>query len=194
MYNTRERIAVLVTLMLLLFVSQTVAQTKVIWFQIGKSSYDGVKDKLPKKVQITVDDGKLGACDYGGPIIITKGTGYGIDGLESVRFCFDARQTLIYVHMILEERRLNDIKKILASKYQAVRSEYPDTFLLFKANRDYVHLYLPWDNRITVDYMIPAVYRREKLQEHQTVEYNKKYERENKKALEREAAEEAAKF
>jgi hypothetical protein len=120
----------------------------------------------------------------------------GGEGLKGVQFCFDKNQILSLVFIRLEERRFNDIKKLFALKYRSIRSQYPDTYLLFKANRDYIYLYLPRDKEtgFGVDYMTDAVYHREKLEERQTVEYNKKYERENKKALEQEGEEEAAKF
>ncbi|MFA5183462.1 MAG: hypothetical protein WC405_19290, partial [Syntrophales bacterium] len=123
----------------------------------------------------------------------TKGDGYDINGLKALEFSFDNMKTLVEVNMFLEKRRFNDIKKILSSKYQKVRS-YPEVWLLFKASHGYIYLYLPRNEDFVVNYMADAVYRRGKLQEQQTIEYNKKYERENKKALEREAEEEAAKF
>lgn len=189
-YN--KRIITLAVALVLLFTGQPLAQTTVLGlFQLGKSTYGEVKANLPKGIQITSDDG-MPTKSYDGPTIMTEGVGYNVDGLKVVQFDFDKKQTLVHVGMNLENRRFDDIKKILASKYRTVRSN----FLLFKANRDYVSLSPPRDKNIGfgVEYKTGAVYRRGKLQERQTVEYNKKYERENKKALERDAAEEAAKF
>lgn len=140
MSKNRKGIAALVAVMVLVFTGQAMAQTKVLGFQLGKSTYDEVKENLPEGVKIT-DDGK--PCEYGGPTIMTEGTGYGIDGLLDVMFSFDKTKTLAEVMMGLEDRRFNDIKKTLASKYQPTgQNEFRK---LFKANRDYVYLYSPRD-------------------------------------------------
>lgn len=192
MFNNGKRIGISVALMVLM-AGQVVAQTIVLEkFQIGKSTYNEVKAKLPEAAKIKYDDATPG--DFGGPGIGTDGTGYGVDGLEVVEYCFDKKQTLALVSMLLESRRLNGIQKILSSKYRHSRSQAPDTYLLFKAQCDYVYLYLPWDKDIVVEYMTGAVYRRGKVEEHQTEEYKKVQERKRKKALDREAAEERAKF
>jgi hypothetical protein len=189
-YN--KRIITLAVALVLLFVGQSLAQTVVLdKFQLGKSTYDQVKANLPKGVQIKQDNG---TCEYGGSVLFTEGTGYNINGLLLIKYCFDQKQILAEIRMTFKDKRFNDVNKILISKYRPMRSEHPDVFLLYKAHSDYVYLYLPQDKSFAVDYMTGAVYRRGKLQERQTVEYNKKYERENKKALEREAAEEAEKF
>ena len=191
--NNSKRIITLAVALVLFFAGQAMSQTKVLGlFQLGKTTYEKVKADLPKGISITSDEG-VPTKSYGGPTIMAKGVGYDIDGLKVVRFDFDRKQILVHVSMNLEEGRSNDIKKILSSKYQQIRS-YPGVWLLFKANRNYVCLYLPRDKNCTVEYMTGTVYRQEQLRERQTFEYNKKYERENKKALEREAEEEAAKF
>jgi len=191
MSKNRKRIGVLVAVMLLLFAGQVLAQTKVLGFQLGESTYNEVKAKLPKGVKITSDAGKPGS--YGGPELATDATGYGINGLQSVEFDFDKKRTLSKVLFILEERRLKDIKKILSAKYKPIHSGYPGLYL-FKANCDYVYLRPPWDKSFVVDYMTDAVYRQLKLQARQSKEYKKAQERENKQMLKQEAAEEAAKF
>lgn len=196
MYNNKKRVVILAALMVLLFAGQVMAQTTVLGFQLGKSTYDEVKAKLPKEVKIKPDDGKPG--EDGGPTITTDGTGYGIDGLLRVDFSFNKAQTLAQLGMSLEDRRFNDIQKILALKYQPVRSN----LLFFKANRDYVSLSPPRDavqdmpgtNSFYVHYKTGAVYRREELEERETAERKKAQERENHKALEREAVVERGKF
>jgi hypothetical protein len=196
MYQNNKKIFIsaLAAVMILLFASQAMSQTMVLGlFQLGKSTYDEVKANLPKGVKITSDNGKYGASEVGGPLLVTNGENYDINGLKAVEFGFDEMNTLAEVNMFLEGRRLNDINKILSSKYQQVRS-YPGVWMLFKANHDYIYLYLMRDKNFVVNYMTGAVYRRGKLEEHQTVEYNKKYARENKKALEQEAAAAVAKF
>ena len=162
-------------------------------FQLGKSTYNEVRAKLPDEVKVEQDDG-VPDTFYGGPTFFTSGTGYGIDGLKVVHFCFDKKQTLAHVGMNIEDRSFNDIKKILSSNYEYVRSEYPDAFLLFKANCDYVYLRLPRDNKVGfgVDYVTGVTYRRKKLWARQTAKDKMVEEREEKreqqKALERDAA------
>jgi hypothetical protein len=194
MYQNSKKIIVLAGAMVLLFSGWAIAQTKVLGlFELGKSTYTEVKAKLPKEVHITVDNDKIGASEDGGPVIVTQGTGYGIDRLLDVGFLFDNNQTLAEVRMGLDDGRFNDIKKILSSKYRLVRS-YPGVRLLFKANRDYVYLYFQRDAvkdkpdtyKFGVQYMTGAVYRQEQLDVRQTVE--------NKKAPERKVEEEVAKF
>jgi hypothetical protein len=94
--------------------------------------------------------------------------------------------------MILQGQRLDDINKILSSKYQPVLSEYPDVFLLFKANCDYVYLRLPRDKDIVVEYMTSAVYRQEQLAVRRSAKdkmaREQREKREKQKVLEREAA------
>lgn len=193
MHKKCKRIAILMTLMVLVGVGQVMAQTTVIGFHLGKSTYEKVKANLPKEANIKGDEGK--SSDYNdGPAFYTTGTGYGIEGLESVMFCFDKKRILSEVRLFLNGRRLIDIEKILASKYRPIRSKYPDAFRLFKANSDYVYLYLPRNHNFTVDYMSGSTYHKAKLMERQTIEYKKAEERRNKKALEKEAAKEAAKF
>jgi hypothetical protein len=189
MSNNRKRIAILVAMMVLLCGGQAMSQTKVLGFQLGKSTYNEVKAKLPKGVKITSDDGKPGS--YGGPELATKGTGYDINGLQSVEFDFDKKRTLAKVQMIMEEHRIKDITKILTSKYQPVRSQYPDAFRLFKANHDFVMLYSPWGNSFMVDYMTDTVYRQHMLEIRKTEEDKKKR---LERAAEEEEEEEEAKF
>lgn len=199
MKNNR-RVTIFVVVLFLLFTDQVIAQTKVLGYELGKSTYEEVKEKLPKGVKVEKD--VPGPCDYGGPFIFTGGTGYGIDGLLDVGYRFDQKRTLVVVMMRLEDRRLQDIKKILASKYRSVRSENHDKFFLFRASRDYVYLYpcrdevkdKPGSYIFGVQYMTNAAYRLDKSRERQTAEYNKAQERENKQMLEKEAAKEAAKF
>lgn len=193
MYANMKRIGILVVLMVMIFSGWSLAQTMVLnKFQLGKSTYDEVKANLPKGVKVTSDDG-LPTKSYGGPTIMTEGVGYDINGLKVIQFDFDKKQTLVHVGMNLEDRRFDEIKKILSSKYQQVRS-YPGVWLLFKANRDYVYLYLPRDKNIGfgVDYMTGAVYRQEQLDVRQTIEDKKALEREEnreeQKALDRDAA------
>jgi hypothetical protein len=193
MFNNSKKIGISVALMVLM-AGQVMAQTTVLGkFQLGKSTYDEVKAKLPEEVKITRDDGEPDTL-LSGPWFSTDGAGYGIAGLKGVKFCFDKKQTLACVGMFLEGRRLNDIQRILSSKYRHSRSQAPDTYLLFKANCDYVYLYLPWDKDIVVEYMTGAVYRQGKLEEHRTEEFKKAQERGRKKALEWETAKERAKF
>ena len=191
MFNNNKRIVILVILIVLLFVGQLWAQTAVLGFQLGKSTYNEVKKKLPEGVKVEQDDG-VSDTFYGGPSFFTTDAGYGIDGLKRVHFCFDKKQILVEVSVSLEGRRLDDIKKILTSKYRPVRSKNPKAPLLFKANCDYVYLFLPWDKDIVVDYMTAAVYQQKQLAAGQTVERKKAREqrekREHQKALEREAA------
>ncbi|MHB9071907.1 MAG: hypothetical protein ACYC6G_00125 [Desulfobaccales bacterium] len=193
MHNNKKRIVILAALTVLLFAGQVTAQISVLGFNLGKDSYNKVKSKLPGGAQIKVDEGKPDTF-LGGPWFSTDGIGYGIEGLKGVQFCFDKKQTLSRVGMFLEGHRLNDIKKILPSKYRILRSQYPNVFLLYRANRDYIYLYLPRDKDIVVEYMTDAVYRRGKLQERQTAENKKALEREEQKEFERDAAVERAKF
>lgn len=182
MFNNSKRIIILAVVLLLFFEGQSLAQTTVLGlFHLKKSTYIEVKANLPKNVKITRDEGTPSPY-YGGPFIYTDGTGYDIDGLETVSFWFDRKQTLSEVKLILEDRRFDDIKKILFSKYQQVCSKYPIASLLFKANRDYICLYLPWDKSIVVSYMTEASYRKLTLAQHHTEEHRRK------KALGREAA------
>ncbi len=189
MFNNRDRIVILVAMVVLLFAGKVEAQTTVLGFQLGKSTYKEVKANLPKGVKIKKDNG---TCEYGGPSLFTEGIGYGVAGLEVVQYCFDRKQILVEVGMNLEGGRFNDIKKILASKYQPVRLKNPEAPLLFKANCDYVYLYLPRDKDIVVEYMTGSVYRQQQLAVHQTIEDYKADVRDEelrkKKALERESA------
>jgi len=198
MYNNKKRVVILAALMVLLFAGQVMAQTTVLGFQLGKSTYDEVKAKLPKEAKITHDALSPHSSEYYGAAIMTDGTGYGVDGLKVVEFDFDKKRKLVEVGMSLGKRRFNDIQKILASKYQPVYSN----LLFFKANRDYVSLSPPRDavqdmpgtNSFYVHYKTGVVYRREELEERETAERKKAQERENHKALEREAVVERGKF
>lgn len=192
MHNNKKITVILFVLTVLLFGGQALAQTSMLGFQLGKATYEEVKANLPNEVKIEVDDGKPSKL-LGGPWFSTNGTGYGIPGLKGVTFGFDIKQTLVHVQMILEGQRLNDVKKILSSKYHPFRS-YPGVWLLFKANRDYVYLYLPWDKDIVVEYMTGAVYRQEQLSVRQTEQDKKADERECQKELERKALQEQGKF
>jgi hypothetical protein len=193
MFATMKRIGILVVLMVMVFSCRSFAQTIVLnKFQLGKSTYEQVKANLPKEVKIEQNHSNPSAF-LGGPWFSTDGKGYGITGLRKVTFGFDIKQTLVHVQMTLEGQRLNDINKILASKYHRVRS-YPGVRLLFKANCDYVYLYFPRDKDFVVEYMTGAIYRLEQSTVRQTAEERKADEREEQKRIEREAAEEAAKF
>lgn len=185
--NSKNRIIVLVIILTLMFVGQNIAKTQVLGFQLGKSTYNQVKANLPKEVQIKTDNCYPGGTADYGAAIITKGIGYSIEGLKYVEFDFDKKQTLVNIEIIFEEHRIKDITKILTSKYQPVRSQYPDAFRLFKANHDFVMLYSAWGNSFMVDYMTDTVYRQHMLAIRKT-------EEDKKKRLEREAEEEEAKF
>lgn len=186
MYNNKKRVVILAALMVLLFAGQVMAQTTVLGFQLGKSTYDEVKANLPKGVKVKTE----GAYENCGSGITTDGTGYGIEGLLGVGFSFDKKQTLQFVGMFFEGQRLNDINKILSSKYRLVRS-YPGAWLLFKASHDYIYLYLPLNENNVVQYMTGALYCQEQLAIRQTIEDHKALERcekqEEKKRLKKES-------
>ena len=191
MFNNKKRIVIWAALMVLLFTGQAMAQTKVLGFQLGKDTYKQVKANLPQAAKIT---NAYANAYTGGPGFVTDGTGYGVEELRVVKFEFDKNQKLADVNIVMESRRLNDLKKILSSKYKLGRSEYPEIFLLFKANRDYVYLYLPQDNEFAVRYMTGAVYLLNEQMVRQSAAKKKTQELENLKALDREALQERDKF
>lgn len=183
-------IGFMAALVFLLFSGLAMAQTHVLGFQLGISTYNQVKDNLPKTVKIILN--RTSSAYYGGPFLATDGKGYGIKELKTIHFAFDRNQTLIEVAMDLEGWRFNDIQKILSAKYQPVHSDRNDR-TIFKANRDYVKLYHHSDE-ISVVYMTDTVYWKYVFEERQMEESKEERKREKKKMVEREAAKEAAKF
>lgn len=204
MYNNKKRVVVLVAVMVLFFNGRAMAQTIVLdKFQLGKSTYDEVKANLPKGVLIVHDD-SVPIEFYGGRTLSTDGTGYGVDGLRAVYFSFDEKQTLVSVGMRLETRRFYDIKKILASQYEPVRSDYPSSLLVFKANQDYIQLFvpegkvynlIPGDNLFAVEYMTSAIARKQRqTKQYKNPEERKIEELKNRKMLDRKFGTDRSKF
>jgi hypothetical protein len=194
-----KKLAIFGVLLSLTIGRQAMAETKVVGFRLGKSTYNEVKANLPKGVQLEPDEGKLG--EYDGPTIVTKGRGYGIDGLLSVMFSFDKKGNLSEVLMMLESHRFDDIRKILSSKYQLIR-KYPGLRMVFKAHRDYVDLYHPRDAvkdipgiySFAVVYQTGAIHRQWEKLMRQSEMRRKAKDMHEKNELARETAAERDKF
>lgn len=169
-----KKSVVMVALVVLLFSGQTMAQTTVLdKFQLGKSTYDEVKANLPKGVLLVRDD-PTPIEFYGGRTFSTDGTGYGVDGLRSVNFSFDEKQTMVAVGMMLESRRFKDLKNILVSKYHYDYSKYKFTYMLFKSQSDWVTLFIPQgkvfsiiseDPLFVVEYVTAKIARKQSAEE-----------------------------
>jgi hypothetical protein len=193
MYINHKKIYIVVVLIIMILVKQVTADTTVCGFHLGKSTYDNVKYNLQKHNKIQKDN-DISEC--GGRSIFTNGEGYGIEGLKKVHYCFDKKQIFVKVSSNIEVRRFKDVKNILTSKYQLIPSKYSETFLMFKANQDYIYLYLPRDkeNGFSVTYMTGSVFRQMKELERKTEIHKKALERKNQEELEQEAAAERDKF
>ena len=189
MHNTQKNIIVAIALTLF-FAKQVAAQTTVLGVTLGKTTYHEAIAKIPEAVKIKSAARGI-AGDYG---IMTGGDGYGIAGLKWVSYGFNNKQILQSIMLSFKEKRLDDIKKILASKYKQVRSPYPDGFMVFKANNAYISLSVPWNLSFTVDYQTPASYHEDVANIRRTKQYEKDLKRKAREEHKRQLAKEAEKL
>lgn len=103
------------------------AGTQVLGFEINKSTFNEVKEKLSKQTKV-VD---AGLSKYSnGPVIATNGDIYGVDGLNMVIFAFDSQKRLVAVSMEIEknnglERFDSLFEMIAAKKYKLISKRRP---------------------------------------------------------------------
>lgn len=60
-----------------------------------------------------------------GPMLLSNGTGLGIEGLQNALFIFDTKETLVGVVLTLPKSRFDAITAHLKSKYKLVSSQIP---------------------------------------------------------------------
>lgn len=187
MHNTQKNIIVAIALTLF-FAKQVAAQTTVLGVTLGKTTYHEAIAKIPEAVKIKSAARGI-AGDYG---IMTGGDGYGIAGLKWVSYGFNNKQILQSIMLSFKEKRLDDIKKILASNYKQIPAAYG--IMMFKSDKDYITIWRPWNLSFTVEYQTPAYYQETIARIRATKQYKKDLEREVKEEHKRQLAKEAEKL
>lgn len=119
------------------------AGTKALGFEIGVSTVDQVRSVMVKQTRVMdAGENKYSA----GPMLKTDGTGYDIQGLNSVVYIFDPQQKLLGVVMGMNKNRFDVVFKMLADKYKVVAQERPfvgDRYARFKTQDATIQIEAP---------------------------------------------------
>lgn len=188
MHAIKKATIIVAIALLLFFAGQVAAQTTVLGVTLGKTTYNKAIAKIPEAVKIESAARGI-AGDYG---ITTGGDGYGIAGLEWVSYGFNNKQVLQSIMLSFKEERLDDIKKILVSKYKQIPAAYG--IMMFKSDKDYITIWRPWNLSFTVEYQTPAYYQETIARIRATKQYEKDLKHEAKEQKKRQLAKEAEKL
>lgn len=116
----------------MLFSSSCFAGVKVLGFELGTSELNQVNSTLTNQTKVT----NTGKNKYShGQMLQTDGTGYSIEGLNSVLYIFDTDNKLSAVILDMDKYKFNDVYSAVASKYKVVSQKRPfvgDQYAKFK--------------------------------------------------------------
>ena len=119
------------------------AGTQVLGFELNVSTLDQVKETLATKTTLT----QKGISEISnGPMFESDGASFDIEGLKSVRYMFDEKNKLVFVHMIMNKDRFKTVFNTLSAKYKITSDKRPfvgDQYVLFKSKDAVIELTAP---------------------------------------------------
>lgn len=133
------------------------AGVTVLDVELGVSSIDEVR-----KVAATAGKVKNDGINSwsNGPMLLVEDGDYGIEGLQSVRYIFDADGKMTGLVMQMNKTRFEDIHAILAGKYKLVEESRPfvgDQYAAFSAPGAVIEMNAPHLGfELWVSYLTPA--------------------------------------
>jgi len=157
------------------------AGTPVLGVELGVSTLDQVRSTQGQKAELE----NAGVNEYtGGPMLVSEGTGYGIEGLRKVAYIFDSQKKLAAVLMTLEKGRFDTIARVVAGKYKLRSQERPfvgNQQATFQTGDGVIELNAPH-----MSFEMTALYARSDLMQ--------QFKTQSKRAKDAKAASEASKF
>lgn len=133
----------LVVLVALLVSGAASAGTSALGFEIGVSSTDQVRATLSKQMKVV--EGGLNKYS-GGPVLMTAGLGYDIEGLKEVAYVFDEQMLLAGILMTMSKHRFDAILGALSGKYKVSSQQRPfvgNQFARFKTSDAVIEIEAP---------------------------------------------------